>query len=213
MEKKRITIICIIIYLLIGVVFIRAGYSSYKGSRIPKKDRTEEEKKMDNELHMFSMDLSITPTEWKEYPHSVTNIKGEYPINYRINEVEARINTSKTYLLITGLLILPLFALMLYAIFGFVSFIRNIKRGNIFTRSTVTKMRMIAFAFLLIAVFQNVYKFSNYLMAKDQFQLTGYNVSMPKIALSYIWVFLVFILFAEIFALGTRMKEEQELTI
>lgn len=208
MEKRRITIVCVIIYLLIVFALGRGLYGgissvsdSFSGDR--QEERTED-------LH--AIDVRVKPVNKAHYPGKTISKEGT-SVNYKIETMVADVDLPTWHVFLVAILVIPVVIMFISAIIRFAFFVRDITRGEIFTKLNIKRMRFIAVSFLISFLFFNLQAFLDYMAAVKLFSLEGYEVCHPQYRLSFLWVFLVFTLFAEIFALGKRLKEEQELTI
>ncbi|MDE5760192.1 DUF2975 domain-containing protein [Bacteroides sp.] len=100
----------------------------------------------------------------------------------------------------------------LYGCWCIFRLIMRVLRGEVFTRENVRRMRFFVYSTLLLYLMMEVNFYMDYHLAASQVELTDFAVlpySPKYIRPSY----LLLALFTEIFAVGVKMKEEQDLTI
>ena len=85
-------------------------------------------------------------------------------------------------------------------------------RGSVFTRQNVRRMRTFVYSTLLLGVLFELMSYASYLNVTAHVAIPGYEVAYG--GLKYTWLpYLLLALFTEIFAIGVKLKEEQDLTI
>ena len=107
------------------------------------------------------------------------------------------------------------FPLVLFALYGFYCMIRvviSVSRGKVFTRENVNRMHLFVYSIILLGICMETYVYLLHKDAVSQIQFSGYELT--SYALTFSWFsYLILALFTEIFAVGVKMKEEQDLTI
>ncbi len=104
--------------------------------------------------------------------------------------------------------------LALAALVAFVCFVRNANRDDIFTRKNIRLLRVVGWCLFAAGTIVTADGFYDIHMARQAFSLGGYVVDYGSAADFTNIIFGLFTLvIAEAFAIGLRMKEEQELTI
>ena len=83
-----------------------------------------------------------------------------------------------------------------------------------FIKENAVRIRIIGLITIIFELLRTFMKFENGLYLKNKVLLYGGNIT-PKFELNFVTIFLglVIIVIAEIFRIGTQLKEEQELTI
>ena len=85
-------------------------------------------------------------------------------------------------------------------------------RGSVFTRQNVRRMRLFVYSTLLLGMLFELMCYASYLNVTTHVVIPGYEVAYG--GLEYTWLpYLLLALFTEIFAIGVKLKEEQDLTI
>ncbi len=99
-------------------------------------------------------------------------------------------------------------------IIAFWKVISSVKRAVIFERCNIRRLRIIGFCFALIALLSGILEFIVVIETKKLITIDGYSILSGEWFASSLWIYaLISFLIAEIFAIGLRLKEEQELTI
>lgn len=160
--------------------------------------------------------LKLTPTEAGVYTDSIYNARQErwMPVQYSelLTKVENPISTGKM-IMILGLSLTYLLAL-LFGLICFIKLIRNINRSLIFEWKNVHNLNYLGFS-LLIAFFIGIaLEYLNYSSVVELVRIPGYDLDWnTAIQTTNLILGLATLLIAEIFAIGLRLKEEQDLTI
>lgn len=100
------------------------------------------------------------------------------------------------------------------ALVAFILFVRNVNRSNIFTRKNITLLRVVGWSLAVAGFIATVDGFYDTYLARQVFSLDGYVVDYGSaVNITNIAFGLFAVIVAEAFAIGLKMKEEQELTI
>ena len=100
------------------------------------------------------------------------------------------------------------------ALAAFILFVRNVNRNAIFTRRNITLLRVVGWCLVATGAIATADGCYDTYLAQRSFSLTGYVVDYGSAAYITSVIFGLFaVVVAEAFAIGLRMKEEQELTI
>ena len=106
----------------------------------------------------------------------------------------------------------PLALFVLYGIYCLIRLVISVLRGSVFTRQNVRRMRTFVYSTLLLGVLFELMSYASYLNVTAHVAIPGYEVAYG--GLEYTWLpYLLLALFTEIFAIGVKLKEEQDLTI
>ena len=110
------------------------------------------------------------------------------------------------------LLIMPFTLLCFYGFYCVVRVILSVSRGEVFTQENVRRMRFFAYSVMAAAFVLELYQWMLYDYMASQVMLEGYRVA--SYTLEYpLFCYIMLALFTEIFAVGVKLKEEQDLTI
>lgn len=143
---------------------------------------------------------------------SLNNNRVDSPLPYTVTEIETYAKPSAWHILVMGLAIPGIFLFLI----GFCSLIRlliSISRREVFTSANVRRLRWFAYTSASLEILIAVDEWIVGNAAVEQISLPGYKI-ISYAGYSPDWVAVIIpILFAEIFAIGAKMKEEQDLTI
>lgn len=209
MKSKSIRILSILI-LLLSIVVLGDGFLGFKDGW------SSADGDLDKKIHR--VDVSLNPAVAYSLPDTL-QLADNRKIPYQIGNITLGMKTDKVYELFSGIIGLvstPVFLLLIiWAGLSFFRFIRDVQRQQIFIRSNVKRLRVICWMLLLVGIIKNVFAGVDYfLLLKDSdVSFPGYRITGFEFDYSTFFLALLFGLFAEIFALGVKLKEEQELTV
>ena len=110
------------------------------------------------------------------------------------------------------LLIMPFTLLCFYGFYCVVRVILSVSHGEVFTQENVRRMRFFAYSVMVGAFVLELHQWMLYDYMASQVMLEGYRVA--SYTLEYpLFCYIMLALFTEIFAVGVKLKEEQDLTI
>ena len=156
--------------------------------------------------------LKVKPTD-ACVPDSLYCTATNSRVPYRLHSLDASadIHPSTAYGVITALS--GLFALVgLYGIYCFVRLLISVIKGQVFIRKNVRRLRIFVYSLLLFGICIELQQWFMYHDMASQFVLDGYTAAGYSLKVSWVSYFLL-ALFTEIFAVGVKLKEEQDLTI
>ncbi|WP_455674499.1 DUF2975 domain-containing protein [Phocaeicola sp.] len=159
----------------------------------------------------FKASLNVKPSAGTAID-SLNNNRIDWPIPYEVREIQTYAKPSAWILLFMGLAI-PASLAFLYGFYNLVRMLISISRREVFTHKNVWRLRWFAYTTtsveFLISITDTIIGHA----AIKQISLPGYDIISPA-GYSAEWTYiLVIVLFAEIFAAGVKIKEEQDLTI
>lgn len=100
------------------------------------------------------------------------------------------------------------------ALVAFIIFVRNINKSKIFIHRNITLLRVVGWCLVAVGVIDTADSCYDTFLATQAFNLDGYVVDYSSTANITSVIFGLFsLVMAEAFAIGLKMKEEQELTI
>ena len=209
MKSKSIRILSILI-LLLSIVVLGDGFLGFKDGW------SSADGDLDKKIHR--VDVSLNPAVAYSLPDTL-QLADNRKIPYQIGNITLGMKTDKVYELFSGIIGLvstPVFLLLIiWAGLSFFRFIRDVQRQQIFIRSNVKRLRVICWMLLFVGIMKNLFAGMDYfLLLKDSHvSFPGYQIAGFEFQYSIFFLALLFGLFAEIFALGVKLKEEQELTV
>lgn len=215
MKKFRILgIIAIIAIIANFIVGLDEGWRGFKEGM--KEGRNNALEMLEPGRHIIphnavSVKLNVEPLP-ETTIDSLNNNRVDWPIPYKVSKIETYAKPSPWYVLFMGLSIPALFCFLV----GFYFLIRlliSISRREVFTSTNVLRLRWFAYSSASIEILISITAWFEGSAAMSQISLPGYEI-ISYGGYSTDWVSIIIpILFAEIFAIGVKMKEEQDLTI
>ena len=116
-------------------------------------------------------------------------------------------------LLHTVVLIILAFAALVVVIINLIGFLSAVNSGNIFEKDNERRLRWMAAMFLVWYAAEWANLLLEYSFIKSSIALENYSVTMDKASIYPLVIGITFLLFANIFALGRKMKEDQEFMV
>ena len=142
---------------------------------------------------------------------SLRNSKMNENLPYKIDKVSVAIVPSTWSSIVFCFGAFAVLAI-LAGIYCLIRVLISISKRNVFTHDNVVRMRVFTYSLLAFSILNALMEWLNYIEVVKQVSLPGYEIK--GFSMSEDWVSLVVIvLFTEIFAVGVKMKEEQDLTI
>lgn len=109
-------------------------------------------------------------------------------------------------------LYIPFGLFVFYGIYCLIRLFISVVRGCVFTRANVRRMRVFIYSVILGMIVHELWGYFSYLQASECLVIPDYEVIYS--GLRNVWLpYLLLALFTEIFAVGVKIKEEQDLTI
>lgn len=199
MKKIRLLAILVIVVFIADMMDGASGFK--KGWDEAGKSI---EYKLSNVTVHFESDESVVPD-------SLVNSSIGKNVPYRIEALTTVIKDSFW----NKLLMASAAPFALFALYGFYCMFRvvlSVSRGTVFTRENANRMRIFAYSLILMGILMELHTYLEYRDAVSQIQFSGYEIA-PYLMVFPWFSFLILALLAEIFAVGVKMKEEQDLTI
>lgn len=99
----------------------------------------------------------------------------------------------------------------LYGICCLFGLLLNVSRGQIFTPRNVRRLRIFSYSMTLMVLLVQIHRWMAYAEATRQITLLGYDFVLP---MDGDWTScIIILLLTELFAVGVKMKQDQDLTI
>ena len=208
--KRRLNILCVIVLLVLGYSVLETTY--YVGLGI----KTGIEKGFDSKIDVQVVQLVPKDLGGDILIDSVYNEKtGEYvPAAY--GQMIVSVNTQPSVLSrIVSLLILILnYVAIVWAVVLFIRLIVSINKSDIFNWKNVRRLRRLGVLLIIGFVCTFLLAFLSFHNVEKVFSVTGYSLSMADMVhITSLVLGISALIVAEVFAIGLKMKEEQELTI
>jgi hypothetical protein len=143
---------------------------------------------------------------------SIFNQVAERKVPYQVSEITTYTQPSKW---ITLVMIISGFSCIAFiiAFILFIQFLFEVSKRNVFCEANVWRIRFLVYSYTAIVISMELFAWIAGGAAIAQTQIPGYQIiDHAEASPSWIPVIMMIIL-AECFAIGVKMKEEQDLTI
>lgn len=216
--KTRLNIICILIFLAIAWSVVNYFYNEKEDFVEGFIDGQNKALNMyEDKTLLTSVFLTMRPDGIGQYPDSLyDSASGKYmPAQYRqvVVKVEDHANTGWSEAVYAIMALFVLASVIAMAI-CFLKLIYAINKSKVFDWTNVLKLRIIGIAMFVLFICDAIISYMDYYLNVAQIDVKGYVVHGTGISsFSLLLPALIILLIAEIFAMGLRLKEEQDLTI
>lgn len=220
--KRRLNILCLIVMLVLSYSVFEAGYYLFIGAKAGVEAVTEEGASLSKQKELINMKyVNLVPHSISMWvgdflPDSVYNEKsGEY-LSASYSSMAVSINThpatwEKT---IDHVLTFLQLGLYIWAVVLFVRLIIAINKSDIFNWKNVRRLRRLGGALVVGFCCTFLVAYLNILNLEEVFSLRGYSLSLSDaVSTTMLVLGLCSLIVGEVFAIGLKMKEEQDLTI
>ena len=225
--KRRLNIFCVLVLLVLGYSVVETAYymgigmkagmeASQEIMESGDKEAMESFRELGGMEYIGLIPRSLNKGVMKLLSDSIYNEKsGEYvPVMYSSMAVSVRTNRSWASSVASGMLGLFTFVAIIGAIVLFFKLVVAVNRSHIFNWQNVRRLRRLGL--LLIAGFGCSF-LSSYLSLcnlREVLVLQNYDLSISDLVSTTILVIgLTALIVAEVFAIGLKLQEEQDLTI
>ena len=207
MKKFRILGIIAIIAMVAGIAInFEDGWRSFKKGY-------DEGNRTYNTIpdNLYRVSLEVVPIEGVSND-SIFNEVAERKIPYQVSEITTYTQPSKWITLVMIISGLSCIAFII-AFFFFIQFLVEVSKRNVFCEANVWRIRFLVYSYTAIVISMELFAWIAGGSAIAQTQIPGYQIiDHAEASPSWIPVIMMIIL-AECFAIGVKMKEEQDLTI
>ena len=207
MKKFRILGIIAIIAMVAGIAInFEDGWRSFKKGY-------DEGNRTYNTIpdNLYRVSLEVVPIEGVSND-SIFNQVAERKVPYQVSEITTYTQPSKWITLVMIISGLSCIAFII-AFFFFIQFLVEVSKRNVFCEANVWRIRFLVYSYTAIVISMELFAWIAGSSAIAQTQIPGYQIiDHAEASPSWIPVIMMIIL-AECFAIGVKMKEEQDLTI
>ena len=212
MKKFKIlgitSIIIIIVYTVGSLTYFCKGVSD--GFNHAEQVTSDSISNKSNEVAFQRITVrTLTPSsEWEKVPNSAFGKE----VPYQTRSIITYVKPSHWYNVIS-FLVFPLAIGFFYGFYCLINFLLSVARRKIFTEMNVHRMRWFSYSYIALQLHMTIQYWLGEQAALAQISLPGYALISDTL-IETDWIsMIVIILFTEIFAMGTKIKEEQDLTI
>ena len=207
MKKFRILGIIAIIAMVAGIAInFEDGWRSFKKGY-------DEGNRTYNTIpdNLYRVSLEVVPIEGVSND-SIFNQVAERKVPYQVSEITTYTQPSKWITLVMIISGLSCIAFII-AFFFFIQFLVEVSKRNVFCEANVWRIRFLVYSYTAIVISMELFAWIAGSSAIAQTQIPGYQI-IDHAEASPSWIPLIMmIILAECFAIGVKMKEEQDLTI
>ena len=158
--------------------------------------------------------LHLVPKDYRVYADTVINARTGMPMPLSMRTARVRLGTAAQPLKWLRSALIVLYALtFLTFIILLIRFISALKTGEIFNRGNERKLRWMGILFLISYAVGWALEGIDYAFVKSLVSFENYTVAMDRMSAAPLIAGIIFLLFAQIFALGRNMKEDQEFMV
>lgn len=217
--KKRLNILCILVFIVLGLSLYTTGYqfgTGMKAGMSLAKEQHKEPKQCDGTMLAGDFRfVDVVPTIAMIKPDTIINAqsKEKVPVMYTQMAVRIGKDVNYSYLIISSSCSLMNTLLTISALIIFVMLILSINKSQIFEWKNVRRLRWLGSLLIISFLFYLIPQVVNYWGSKEVFALDKYIIAPLALQATDLLLGLGCLIVAETFAIGLKMKEEQELTI
>ena len=212
--KKKLNLFTVLFAVAISIIFnYSESVSSFKEGFMDAWNTGEKNRAGEK---VETCLLALTPAVKFSKPSSLFNLKsGEtMPASFRTVIVDLTTAKKSGWLIVWGYCYAVLFlAGMMMCIVYFFKIIRAVNRSVIFEWINVRRLRRMGFCFIFLFTLNTIHDFCNNYFISKSIELADYHLKRTPIEGGVLLWGVIAFLIAEIFAVGLRLREEQELTI
>lgn len=217
--RRQLNIICILVFLSLGISLLPHLYSMSVGAVAGFKAGWEEAEK--SHKYDLSSDnlrpthLSLMP-DFSSVETTVLNLKNNEQLPMQFFEAVVWVKESKRIApgIMVAFLGMGYMIVVVWAIISFYKLINTINRQVIFDWINVRRLNKLGTLLLLAAFIAFVMNLLDYYSIRGQIELKGHTLNFLQVFDTIFLILgLVSLLVGRIFAMGITLREEQELTI
>ena len=158
--------------------------------------------------------LHLIPKDFGAYPDTVINARTGMPMPVSMRAARVRLGTTTRPIKWLRSTLMVLYILSFFAfIILLIWFISTLKTGEIFNKENERKLRWMGILFLISYAVGWAIEGIDYAFIKSIVTFENYTLAMDRMSAAPLIAGIIFLLFAQIFALGRNMKEDQEFMV
>lgn len=219
--KKRLNILCLLVIMVLGYSVFNSIYqlgvitvTSYESARktiVNDADKHVELKKISN-----IQPVAVIPDAFPIFSDSVLNEKtGEHVPAYYSQLIVSVDTKAGLWQKVTAKITAFVYLLtILLAVYLFLRLIISMNKSVIFDWRNVRRLRWLGISLILCFVCEVISICITSYALSDVFSMKGYSIHFSElVSITNLVLGISALIVGEVFAIGLRMKEEQELTI
>ena len=211
-KLTALSVLATLAYCLLILYSCADNWDDYKlGFKEGYKDKPKKE--------FYFMDMKAKQG-FASFPDSITNLKTGDNINIRYDKAQVRAivvpiqgKSLFIYELLESLLALVIFFIGIYIPVLFFKLMSTLYIEVVFDKKNIRNMQKIGVLLLLFYVVYFIFNYISYLINISLFNFSNYTIQREPTDIIWILLGVVVLLFAEILSKGSKIQEEQDLTI
>lgn len=210
--KKKLNLLCTLVFIVLLCSLAESIYATAWGAIQGGKMGTHI--KPEEFLHMHV--INVFPNDLIHSCDSLHNALTNQKLPFWYTQAAVSINDNKTITsnIIQMTLSYVIIICAIVAIIQFIKFIRNINRSEIFSWRNVKLLRKLGIYLLIVFIANLSASILSTWQVSQVLSIPGYSYNwLHPLSESSLLLGVLAFVFAEIFAIGLKMKEEQDLTI
>ena len=213
--KRRLNILCLVVMLVLSYSVLEQGYYIFLGAKMGAQTGLELGKK-GSDIAAYKELIPSSMESFDFFRDSVYNEKSRsyVPAAYSSLMVSVDSHDSVGKVVAKYLLIYLHLGFSLWAVVLFIRLIISINKSDIFNWRNVRRLRRLGMALVVSFCCTFASSYLDFIGINTVFSLHGYELSLSELVSTTTLVLgLCSLIVGEVFAIGLKMKEEQDLTI
>ena len=213
--KKRLKIIS---YVFIGIFVCGAVLNMYLKSDIMFNNVENSTRHQESRSSFNSYDIKFAPDQFA-IPDSLFYEKTGKWVPACIKEVEVYMpreeneHSSATNIIMKLVYTILIFGSAIMIFYSLSRIMNSVEKSVVFSWKNVRRIRFMSIGFILLFIAEAMNSIYYSYIASSLIKVSDYSIIKGSFNLSFLVISMVTFILAEIFAVGLRLKEEQELTI
>lgn len=221
--KRRLNILCVIVVLVLGYSVFETGYYFVVGVKAGVEAGVEAAASMERQKELMNMKyISLIPDNMSVsgsgefFLDSVYNEKSASYVPATYGSMIVSVDTKSTAWGRIGFTLLNLvhLGICVWAIILFIRLVISINKSDIFNWKNVRRLRLLGLALIVSFCTSLLPAYLTLKSVREVFSVRGYELNLSDMVNTTTLVLgISTLIVAEVFAIGLKMKEEQDLTI
>ena len=213
--KKRLNVLCVLVFVIIGIGLMPFVYWMAVGMKAGYESSPERVTDIDAVMNAETVRLMPVGISHLEHGTIRNDVTGEQVALWPQNiAVSAGVDYPGWYNVVNTLATVLGVAAVIVVVVLFLKLILRVNRGYVFEWRNVRLLRWLGGIQLAASIVVTLLQIYGASVVSGQFRVSGYVTDyFSYVSVLELSIGMVALIAAEIFAIGLKMKEEQELTI
>ena len=213
--KKRLNVLCVLVFVIIGIGLMPFVYWMAVGMKAGYESSPERVRDIDAAMNAETVHLMPVGISHLEHGTIRNDVTGEQVALWPQNiAVSAGVDYPGWYDVVNTLAAVLGVAAVVVVVVLFLKLILRFNRGYVFEWRNVRLLRWLGGIQLAASIVVTLLQIYGASVVSGQFRVSGYATDyFSYVSVLELSIGMVALIAAEIFAIGLKMKEEQELTI